>query len=137
MPSWENVRDKIKRVDKNDQTWLSNSKNLLEIVDKAEIYEIDPGMAEEAKISNLIEIIREARIAISKGDIERLTQLFSWAKELTNRELRVKLRGEDRPTIIVKQKEGKYGHTFTFEVTKEQLDRIEKSMVEYFEFKKQ
>lgn len=136
MSEWESVRERIKQVDKNDQTWMSNSKNLLEIIDKAELYEMNPGMAEKATISNLVEIIREARIAISKMDIDRLAQLFTWASELTNRELRIILRGEARPTIVVKQQKGKYGPIYILEVTGEQLDRIEKSLVEYFEFEK-
>ena len=135
MKSWENLREQVAAKGKDDPKWKSHANQLKLIFTKAELWGLDPALAENINISNLSEIVSEARKAVVKAQPERLEKLFTWATELTNKELRIKLRGDDRGEISVKRIERGAEPFFLLEVTEEQLNRIIKSTEEYFVFK--
>ena len=60
-----------------DQKSLSNQKSLLEIIDKAEAWKIDPVVVKDATASNLRVIIKPAKEAIDLGHKERLEELLN------------------------------------------------------------
>jgi hypothetical protein len=135
MKSWDRVRERIESVNRDyDSKWRSNAKYLHMIIDKAEAWDIDPAFAEEATISNLSEIVPEARKAARRGKHERLEELFRWAKEKTNKQLRIDLRGHTREMIKVDRIDDELGTFFRMTVSEDQFERIEKATEENYIF---
>ena len=135
MKSWDRVRERIESVNRNhDPKWRSNAKYLHMIIDKAELWDLDPAFAEEATISNLAEIVPEARKAARRGKQQRLEELFRWAKEKTNKQLRIDLRGHTREKIEVNRIENERGIFYEMTVTEDQIERIENATEENYIF---
>lgn len=135
MTTWEDLRQLVAAKRNNDPKWKSHANHLEVIFTKAEIWGLDPAKAENITPSNLSEIVSEARKAVAKVQPERLEELFNWATKFSNKELRIKLRGDDRVEISVKKIEGGIEPLFVLKITEEQLNRIIKSTEEYFVFK--
>lgn len=136
MSSWDNVRQKVEYEIKGDSPKsISTRKHLLKIIDTAEEWDVDPSNAEAAKHSNLREIIPDARKAIDHGDKIRLEELFEWAAEFSNRDLRLKVRDLKRDEIIVEEFSEGYATRFRMEFSPDQFNKIERAMRLQFEFK--
>ena len=134
MASWDKVRIKVEDINSESPTGKSNYKRLNQVIDWAEAMDIDPQYAERSNLSNLREIIGEAKRAIKKSNKNRVSELFRWASKLTTTELRIKLRGGQREEIkVVKIFDGKEKR-YILNVSEEQLKRIEKSMVLFYSF---
>jgi hypothetical protein len=67
MNAWSTVRQRITEVNNESDKWKSQRKHLLEIIKKAELWDIEPPSPDSVSTSNLTEIISEARLAIKKG----------------------------------------------------------------------
>jgi hypothetical protein len=135
MTSWKSLSEKVNAKGIDDPKWKSHANQLSMIFTKAELWGLDPTKAENITMSNLSEIVSEARKAIVKARPDRLEELFSWAADLTNKELRIKLRGDERGEISVKRIERDVEPFYLLEVTEEQFARITRAMEEYFVFK--
>ena len=136
MPTWDKTRQKVQNAfGGNDPKNVSNLKYMMEIIDKAEQWEIDPKFAEIAKPSNLREIIREARLALDIGDKDWLVELFRLASYLTNRDLRLQIRDLNLVEIAVKKLPGKYAPRYQIEVTSAQLEKIKNATKLQFSFR--
>jgi hypothetical protein len=128
MTTWKEVEQTVQEAfDRDDPHARSTQKHLLKILNVAEEWNIDPTYAEQASLSNLREIIREARSAIHMDNRERLEELFQWAAKYTNKDLRIKIRDLDRETIIVKVIPDKHASKYVIEVTEDQLQRIKRA----------
>ena len=132
MKTWEKVRENVRNSIGQDDgpKNKSNTKSLLRICDMAEKKNIDPGYAEQASMSNLIEIIVEVKRAFKISDEAHVAELFQMAVELSNAELRVRLRGRYRETIKVVQK-GKY---YELLITENQYRRIKNATKTTYDF---
>lgn len=129
MSSWDNVRQKVEDEIKGDSPKsISTRKHLMKIIDTAEEWDVDPSNAEAAKHSNLREIIPDARKAIDHGDKIRLEELFLWAAEFSNRELRLKVRDLNRDEILFEEISEGYATRYRMEFTPEQFEKITRAM---------
>jgi hypothetical protein len=135
MGNWDSVSDRVLRVRKDNPTWKSQTNSLFAIFHQAEEWDIDPGKVENASMSNLCEIIPEARKAIRRNNRERLKTLFGLASELPNRQLRLRLRGDDRQEIIVQRIIRNHNNRFLIDLPEDQFNRIAKAMEQAFEFR--
>lgn len=134
MNNWDKLRIMINSNSSDHPTRVSQTKSLLEIIEVAENWNIDPGKMENPKLSNIYEIIFEAKIAINLRDKSRLNELFRLASEKTNRDLRLDLRGSKREVIKVIKIFNNTIPIYQFELNKEQYDRIIKETEHYFNF---
>jgi hypothetical protein len=131
MNNWNIVRQKVDNVkepiDQNQNwKWITQTRALRKIIDKAEEWKIPSDDAEKACYSNLTEIIVEANKATDKNDKDRLTVLFKWAKDYKNAKLRVTLRGDQFPIIDVKKVIRDDGTHYILDLTKIQYDNMDR-----------
>ena len=127
MNEWDTMRERVNDWEANSPTYRSNISSLLEIFDYAEEWELDPTYAEDAKRSNLREIIYEAKKAISINQPERLQELFRLGGEIKTQDLRLRLRGEHRDVIVAEKVPIGVTYNYSVQLTKKQLERIEKA----------
>ena len=79
MSTWDVLREKIKAKDMKYNSWLSDKKHLLEIIEVSQELGIDPSYLTEASISNLRTIVKAARQAIMGSDKAKLVDIFKAA----------------------------------------------------------
>jgi len=127
MNKWDPMRDRVNSWEANNLTYQSNIASLLEIFDYAEEWELDPTYAKNASRSNLREIIYEAKKAINKNQPVRLQELFQLAAEMKTKDLRLWLRGEERDVIVARKVPFGKSHQYLIQLTKKQLERIQKA----------
>lgn len=121
-------------IESDNLTWISQYKSLVEILDTAEKWDINPGKLIDAPISNLCDIIFEAKKAINREDKERLNEIFRLASEEKNRSLRIKLRGSNREKIKVNKEYKEKIPVFHLYLDKEQFTRIEKETEHIYDY---
>ena len=134
MHNWEKVRERLSGISPDSYKKKSVVKSFEQIIDVAEEWGLDPTDAEKGSISNLIEIITEAKMAIEKGDKQRLQTLFSWAAKYPTTALRIELRGNDLETLVARTKYDGMKPHFVLDLTKEQYERIKKAAMLYYRF---
>lgn len=133
--NWGQVRERIKEINGKSEATRSHIQHLNAIIDQAEEWEIDPGNAMMAKTSNLQEIVSEARKAIKRGKKDRLQELFEWAANCHNTDLRILLIEENMPEITV-CREGDYRHPiYIFRVNEDQYEKICAATRRQFKYK--
>jgi hypothetical protein len=135
MNTWDVLRERARSLDQSVYRWRSHTRYLLAIFDQSEEWGLDPDIPNSASISNLCEIIVDARQAIEEGRRKRLNELFQMAADLTNRELRIALRGGNRPEITVKRVGGENDALYAFRVNKAQFERIRNATETSFNYK--
>lgn len=131
--SWDNVRQRVEEISSNHPTWQSHRRNLLAIITNAETLGLSSEDAEYASISNLVEIIPQAKIAIRENDAGELGRLFLDAGTYNNRALRIIVRG-DRRKVIKFIREGGM-HVLTLD--DEQFARIATAVRTVYEFREE
>ena len=123
--TWDTLRTKIKDRKFESTTWRSDCRQLLTIINAAEKFDIDPTSANLARISNLRDIIKFAKIGIRNGDQKYLADLFSMAANLNTYDLRKEL-GTLKPKVINYRKEILNGlNVICFTVTEEEFAHIQ------------
>lgn len=126
--TWDNVTNKISKMMERQTSRRSEKKSLLKIIAFAEANGIDPDYADLASVSNLSEIIPESKMCMKWNNVHRLEELFMLAAKLNNRDLRLELQRAN-PEIIKVMKGGERDDGFyLIRVTREQLEKIQKSM---------
>jgi ribosomal protein S20 len=88
MSDWDVIREKIIQKELKHNSWQSDRKHLLIILDAAEQMGIDPSLINKTSYSNLRTIIKSARKAIFFSDKEKLTRLFIAASSMPTAQLR-------------------------------------------------
>ncbi len=86
--NWDTIRNRILERKLENKTWASDRKQLLAIFDAAEKRGLVAGDLNQAPISNLRDIIKHAKNAIKKNDVEYLEKLFNMAVSLDTYDLR-------------------------------------------------
>ena len=124
MENWIEAREMILSVVDDSPRWKSQSKHLLQIFAKAKEWQIDPSVIQGASLSNLREIIREARVAIKNGEKTRLENLLHQAATMTNTNLRVELRGERLRKVKVRKVPREKGYAYYFRIDEDLFERI-------------
>ena len=135
MNTWDVLRERARSLDQSVYRWRSHTRYLVAIFDQAEEWGLDPDIPNSASISNLCEIIVDARRAIEEGRRKHLNELFQMAADLTNRELRIALRGGNRPEITVKRVGGADDALYAFRVNRAQFERIRNATETSFNYK--
>jgi hypothetical protein len=69
----------------------------------------------------------EADKAIVENNQDRFSELFQFASEVSNKDMRLKLIGVHRQEILVKLKKGKYGSQYLFQLSGEQYISLAKA----------
>ena len=134
MTNWNALRETIRSKNLGSQTWASDRRHLLGIMDEAEKLGLDATFAEKSSISNLRTIIKVAREAIEKHDLDRLARLFQWAAEFTTSDLRIRI-GSHVCEIVYYRKNAKLGKTqFEFAVSPDQFEKIRQITKSQFTF---
>lgn len=100
--SWKSVKNRIMSHTCPSQTWQSEQKSLLYVVEKAKMLGLDPSNAERATISNLRTIAPKAYRAAYNGQPAELDRLFQMATEYSCTDLRIAL-GKRRENIPVRR----------------------------------
>lgn len=134
MATWKDVLRRVQDRQEESSKWKSNAKSLMNIIQKAEAWGLDPTSAARASISNLQEIIPSARKAIRNADRERLDELLRLAAKHTTKELRIMLRGDRRDKISVRAMATELGPMYHFLLPHEQYERLRKATEHMFEF---
>ena len=134
MISWNTIRDRIKGMNEGGYTYRTYYNSLIVIIDKAEHWNINPVIAKDATKSNLQEIIPEAKKAIKRMRKDRLEELFRAASTLSNKELRIYLRGDKREHIILEKLEVEGEITYKIELTEDQYEKIVKATEENYKY---
>ncbi len=134
MATWKDVLRRVQERQDKSNKWKSNAKNLMNIIQKAEAWGLDPAPASRASISNLQEIIPSARKAIRNAEKERLDELFRLADKLTIKELRIKLRGDRRDKVLVRIAKTTLGPMYEFSLPQEQDERLKRATELMFDF---
>ena len=77
MQNWTKIKKYIedKGHGLNSPTWKSDKKNLLKIIQKAELFDIEPPDIRDFSLSKYRTIIREAKEAIWNNNIDELKGL--------------------------------------------------------------
>jgi hypothetical protein len=134
MNDWNTLRQRISEVSNESEKWKSHKKNLQAIIDKAEIWDIKPPAEVSTNISNLTEIISEARLAIKKGNRERLEELFHHASTLTTTQLRLELRGDRLYEVKVDKVPSSHGTLYSFTVEGDIFEKIQNATLRSIKF---
>ncbi|MCX6059186.1 MAG: hypothetical protein NTW69_13660 [Chloroflexi bacterium] len=136
MITWMDVRAKIPPTKLASKTWISDQKNLMKVVDWAELAGLEPADASHASLSNLRTIIKAAKKAVALEDSEHLAKLFQLAAKLPTGDLRLKIGSKQRDVIKyeVSKVNGKPQYRITFSA--EQFSRIRQSTKQYFLYQK-
>ena len=92
MTSWDDLRERARKNQRDDPTSISTTRQLIQIYDQAEAWGIDPTVLQKANKTNLRDIIRPAKEVIAAGDRDKLESLLGLASSLTNKELRAVVR---------------------------------------------
>lgn len=100
--SWKTVKHRIMNHICASQTWQSEQKSLLYVIEKAKLLELDPSNAERATISNLRTIAPKAYRAAYNNQLAELDRLFQMATEYNCTDLRIAL-GKRRDSISVRR----------------------------------
>lgn len=100
--SWKTVKNRIMSHDCSSQTWQSEQKSLLYVIEKAKMLGLDPSNAERATISNLRTIAPKAYRAAYSGQPAELDRLFQMSTEYNCTDLRIAL-GKQRESIPVRK----------------------------------
>ena len=133
MNTWNTVRQRITEVNNESEKWKSQRKHLLEIIKKAELWDIEPP-ADSVSTSNLTEIISEAKLAIKKGNQERLGELFQSASKLTTTQLRLELRGDRLYEVKANKVQSSFGPLYTITVDEEVFTKIQNATLRSIKF---
>lgn len=114
IQTWEDVRELVKtRIAPSRNPAMQNrARILLSVIDVAQGLDIDATILDDVSASNLFEITKEARRALMIPSRNRLIELFEKAVQLSNSQLRIYLRGNDRSIVVVEQKGSKVAATF-------------------------
>jgi hypothetical protein len=134
MSDWDEIRQKIKTKDMKHNSWLSDQKHLLEIIDEAQELGIDPTDITKASISNLRTIVKAARQAIMGSDKAKLVDIFKAAATLPTSQLRVYVGAHEKEVITYQEvfiKDRKYIQLF---LTQKQYDRLPISFKARYDF---
>jgi hypothetical protein len=134
MNAWSNIRQRITEVNNESDKWKSQRKHLLEIIKKVELWDIEPPSPDSLSTSNLTEIISEARLAIKKGNRERLEQLFQSASKLTTTQLRLELRGDRLYEVKANKVQSSFGPLYTITVDEEVFTKIQNATLRSIKF---
>ena len=98
--SWKTVKNRIMSHTCTSQTWQSEQKSLLYVIEKAKLLNCDSSNAERATISNLRTIAPKAYRAAFNNQPAELDRLFQMATEYSCTDLRIAL-GKRRESIPV------------------------------------
>lgn len=136
MATWKDVRTKIKTKELESKTWISDKKNLLKVIDRAESIGLPPDDANSASISNLRTIIKAAKNAVANDDSDLLSELFRLAAKLPTSDLRLKVGDKLRDIIEYEAPKRSTDIFYKLYITSNQLKRIQESTKQYFQYKK-
>jgi hypothetical protein len=135
MDKWKKAREIILTKTLKSRTWASDQKNLLKIIEAAQVKHLDASDFERAPLSNLRTIIKAAKSAIENGDHIRLQALFELAADLSNVDLRLRI-GIRRPEEVMYEKVVMKGQVYyQLKLATQQLERIRASSKSYFIYK--
>lgn len=98
--SWKTVKNRIMSHSCTSQTWQSEQKSLLFVIEKAKLLNCDSANAERATVSNFRTIAPKAYRAAFNNQPAELDRLFQMATEYSYTDLRIAL-GKRRESIRV------------------------------------
>jgi hypothetical protein len=127
--SWKTVKNRMMNHTCSSQTWQSEQKSLLYVIEKAKMLNLAPSNAERATISNLRTIAPKAYHAAYHDQLAELDRLFQMATEYNCADLRIAL-GKRRESILVR----KNGDQVAIIVDEYQAGVIAYAMRERFQF---
>jgi len=131
---WEKLREIVLQVNQKSPSWKSDLRSILQIINYANTNHLQDTGVNEIEITKLRTIVKEANIALYYHDLERLSTLFDWAKNMTIIELRQAV-GSNRPKIIfVEKSQDLEGEFLLLKLTPDQFEKIEKSTRLIFKF---
>jgi hypothetical protein len=133
-PTWSEISQTVREYHRNSRTWHSEQTALLRIYQYAQEMGLDPENASLSCMSNLIDIIASARIAMERNWINRLVKLFDMAAHMTSRELRLALGKRDIERIPCYKDMVGARICYNINLTLEQLERISMSTDQFYEF---
>lgn len=127
--SWKTVKTRIMNHNCNSQTWQSEQKSLLYVIEKAKVLGLDSQNAESATISNLRTIAPKAYQAAYGNQIVELDRLLEMAATYNCADLRIAL-GKPRESIPMRRN----GSQVTIVVDEYQAGVIANTMRERYRF---
>lgn len=131
---WNNLIGRIQNHENNAPSWKSDQKSLFRIFEWSQENGIDPSGLDSVEISKFRTIIRELRLAIEKGNVQKVQQLFDWSKTQNIIDLRHKV-GISIPTeIICKSSNNSGKRMIVLEFTPEQFEQIKSASRAKFSF---
>ena len=131
--SWSDLVSEVESSWGYSPTARSSKKHMAAIVSKAEEWNIPLDGIEDLPLTNLREIVSQARTAIDRGDRERLIELFSMARTMTTADLRVAL-NDRRDVISVVISKEQYATFYTVTLTESQFSRIKRAVKTSYRF---
>lgn len=134
MSTWNEFRSRVSREIEDTPRGVCNKKYLRVIADSAERWDISADCANSATMSNMREIIKEARMAIEQEDRQRLEVLLFLASRLSVTDLRIILRGENRKLITVAPHQTPFGPLYRLMVTQDQYEALKQGSRRQFMF---
>lgn len=130
--TWRTVISEIENRKLASRTWVSDQQSLIEIMEIAQEWGLDPVPAAKANYSQLREIIPHAKSAIFRADRSKLARLFEMAATLSIVEIRLQLGKRSLDKIpVYPDKDAEF---CTIRLSRRQLERIKKSTRLYFDF---
>lgn len=120
MATWEEVKARINNHPLASASWQSKKRSLLKVLTAAEKHAVDPSLAFQAPISNLSDILTEAKRAVRWQNWGDLHQLFLMAANLTNGELRRAIHAQEVESIQVTRS----GEDYLVHLTPDQFARV-------------
>lgn len=100
--SWKTLKTRIMNHNCDSQTWQSEQKSLLYVIEKAKVLGLDSQNAERATISNLRTIAPKAYRAAYHNQVVELDRLLEMAAMYNCADLRIAL-GKPRESIPVRR----------------------------------
>ena len=130
MITWNRVRKQINQAKGANASWRSDKKNLLAIIDIAEMLNV---AAPDTNISNLRTIVKPARDAIKTHNTKKLVELFRMAEVFPTHYLRVKCGRKLQPVCCCKVTNDEKIN-IQLDLTQDQFGKFVCTMKNRFEF---
>ncbi|MBN1317929.1 MAG: hypothetical protein JXA42_20770 [Anaerolineales bacterium] len=132
--TWRQVIDRIESYHLESPQWISNKRNLLIIIEKAQEWDFDPSLFLAPPISKLREIIRVSKEAVETDNSYWLKDVMQWANTLTLAELRLRLGTTIPARIHVRQVNIGEEDNYAVTLTGNQLHQIQNTMKLMYSF---
>lgn len=133
-PQYEKLINKIQEKKSPAPSWKSDQASIVEIIRYADRNDFDPSKITEIDLCKFRTIIKEAKIAISNDDLERLLELFHLAATLSLVDLRLAV-GMTKPSEINVERKGN-GEDAKYYLTllPGQMKRLQQSLRLFYKF---